>query len=90
MVPEQYLDDAFICTKYYISPKNVSLKKILKCRLINDITYKFSSIIVLQIISIVEKQQNYLLVEKPYRNDNINYLTIECADQNKRFVAPTY
>ena len=36
MVNAHSLDDAFIHTKYYISPKKVSYKKILKCKLISS------------------------------------------------------
>ena len=66
MVSAHYMNDVFICTKYYISPKKATVKKILKCKLINYIVYKFRSIIVLQIISIVTKQLKFFLVEEPY------------------------
>ena len=42
MLPAHCLDDTFIRAKSYISPKKVALKKILKCKLINDIIYEFS------------------------------------------------
>ena len=92
MVPAHYLDDAFIRTKYYISPKNVTLKKRLDYKLINDIIYKFRSVIVLQILSVITKQLKHCLAEELiyYRNGNASYLAVESADQSKQFVTPTY
>ena len=65
MVSTHDLDDAFICAKHYISPKNISLKKTLKSKLINDIIYKFRSIMVFLIISIITKQLKDCLAEVP-------------------------
>ena len=66
MVSTHYLDDAFICAKYYISPKNVSFKKTLKSKLRNYLIHKLRSIMVLQIISIITKQPKHGLAEEPY------------------------
>ena len=65
MVSTNDLDDAFICAKHYISPKNISLKKTLKSKLINDIIYKFRSIMVFLIVSIITKQLKDCLAEEP-------------------------
>ena len=91
MVPAHYLDDAFIRTKYYISPKNVTLKKRLDYKLINDIIYKFRSIIVLQILSVITEQLKHCLAEELiyYRNGNASYVSVESADQSKQFVTAT-
>ena len=91
MVPAHCLDDAFIRTKYYISPKNVTLKKRLDYKLINDIIYKFRSIIVLQVLSVITEQLKHCLAEELiyYRNGNASNVSVESADQSKQFVTAT-
>lgn len=93
MVPAHYLDDAFIRTKYYMSPRKVTFKKILKFKLINNIIYKFRSITVLQIISITKQLIKTLTYRKALFITEIamldRYFAIESDDLSKGFVAPT-
>ena len=86
VVPTNYLDGTFICTRHYISPKKVSLKKILKCKLINDISKNLEASCCCRLYQLLENNYSIILQKSLiyYRNDNLRYLNIEGANQSKR------